>query len=118
ARSDSCVRGCIYSSIFSHDLDPGVTVMGAKRTRRRATAPPPGSSVASMRDFWASVEVMWPVAKEAISLRVDRNVLEWFRAQGPAYQSRMNAVLRSFMMQATGSARQQPGAPLPNFRKA
>ena len=34
--------------------------------------------------------------KEAISLRVDADVLEWFRAQGEGYQTRMNAVLRAF----------------------
>jgi hypothetical protein len=35
--------------------------------------------------------------KEAISLRGDQDVLEWFRAQGPRYQSRMNAVLRTYV---------------------
>ncbi len=34
--------------------------------------------------------------KVAISLRVDPDVLEWFKAQGPGYQTRMNAVLRAF----------------------
>ena len=33
----------------------------------------------------------------AISLRVDEDVLAWFKAAGPRYQSRMNAVLRSYM---------------------
>ena len=38
-----------------------------------------------------------PVASKAsISLRVDREVLDWFKAQGPGYQTRMNAVLRAF----------------------
>ena len=35
--------------------------------------------------------------KMAISLRLDEEVLEWFRAQGPGYQTRMNAVLRAYM---------------------
>jgi uncharacterized protein (DUF4415 family) len=34
--------------------------------------------------------------KTAISLRVDQDVLEWFRAQGDGYQTRMNAVLRAY----------------------
>ena len=34
--------------------------------------------------------------KASISLRVDADVLEWFRAQGPGYQTKMNAVLRAF----------------------
>jgi uncharacterized protein (DUF4415 family) len=38
-----------------------------------------------------------PVApKTSISLRVDRDVLEWFKGQGTGYQSRMNAVLKAF----------------------
>ena len=36
------------------------------------------------------------LAKASISLRVDQEVLDWFKAQGPGYQTRMNAVLRAF----------------------
>jgi uncharacterized protein (DUF4415 family) len=35
--------------------------------------------------------------KQAISLRVDRDVLTWFKSLGAGYQSRINAVLRSYM---------------------
>lgn len=35
-------------------------------------------------------------AKKSISLRVDEEVLAWFQAQGPGYQTRMNAVLKAF----------------------
>lgn len=34
--------------------------------------------------------------KASISLRVDQDVLEWFKAQGPGYQTRINSVLRAF----------------------
>ena len=34
--------------------------------------------------------------KASIALRVDADVLEWFRTQGPGYQTRINAVLRAF----------------------
>ena len=34
--------------------------------------------------------------KASIALRVDADVLEWFKAQGPGYQTRINAVLRAF----------------------
>jgi uncharacterized protein (DUF4415 family) len=38
-----------------------------------------------------------PVARKAqITLRVDADVLEWFRKKGAGYQSRMNAVLRAY----------------------
>ena len=48
-------------------------------------------------DFWDSAVWTPPVNKQPISLRVDDDVLEWFRKAGPRYQSRMNAVLRSYM---------------------
>ena len=38
-----------------------------------------------------------PASKSLFSLRVDSDVLSWFRSQGPGYQSRMNALLRAFM---------------------
>lgn len=34
--------------------------------------------------------------KASISLRVDQDVLEWFKAQGPGYQTRINTILRAF----------------------
>jgi len=35
-------------------------------------------------------------SKTSISLRIDAEVLEWYKAQGPGYQTRINAVLRAF----------------------
>ena len=35
-------------------------------------------------------------SKTSISLRVDQDVLAWFKAQGDGYQTRINAVLRAF----------------------
>ena len=34
--------------------------------------------------------------KASISLRVDADVLEWLKSQGPGYQTRINAILRAF----------------------
>jgi uncharacterized protein (DUF4415 family) len=42
-------------------------------------------------------EAVMPVQKKLLSMRVDADVLEWFRHLGAGYQTRMNAVLRSFM---------------------
>lgn len=58
-------------------------------------------------DFWRHARVVAPVTKRAISLRIDADVLQWFRATGPRYQSRMNAVLRSYMQQVRRPARSQ-----------
>jgi len=48
--------------------------------------------------FWADAVVVNPAPKLPISLRVDRDVLAWFKDQGPRYQSRINAVLRSYVV--------------------
>jgi len=42
-------------------------------------------------------------SKRAISLRVDPDVLEWFRAQGTGWQTRMNAVLKAYKETASRS---------------
>ena len=48
-------------------------------------------------DFWDEAELVVPVAKRPISLRLDEDVLAWFRGLGPRYQTRINAVLRAYM---------------------
>jgi uncharacterized protein (DUF4415 family) len=103
---------------------PGrVTAVNAKRTRkpraRRETVRRGRANLARLRrmsereiqessprelaalpaDFWDEAVVVEPVGKQPISFRVDVDVLEWFKRQGPKYQSRMNAVLRSYMTQ-------------------
>ena len=47
--------------------------------------------------FWKDAHVVMPQPKRAISLRIDDDVLEWFKSQGRGYQTRMNAVLRAYM---------------------
>ena len=58
-------------------------------------AAPDGPSLGA--DFWKDAEVVVPEPKTPISLRVDNDVLAFFKEDGPGYQTRMNAVLRSFM---------------------
>lgn len=46
-----------------------------------------------------------PVPKKALlSLRVDSDVISWFKGQGAGYQSRMNALLRAYMEAHKGDA--------------
>lgn len=44
-----------------------------------------------------SLQVVMPKAKQSISLRVDPDVLSYFKSLGKGYQTRMNAVLRAYM---------------------
>ena len=48
-------------------------------------------------DFFAHAELRLPEPKRAITIRLDADVVEWFKAQGKGYQTRMNAVLRRYM---------------------
>ena len=48
-------------------------------------------------NFWRDAKVVYPAGpKERLTVRFDRDMVRWFRAQGKGYQTRMNAVLRSF----------------------
>ena len=48
-------------------------------------------------DWAASAEALMPSPKKLLSLRLDREVIDWFKLQGPGYQTRMNSVLRAFV---------------------
>jgi uncharacterized protein (DUF4415 family) len=48
---------------------------------------------------WSEAVLVTPPKKKAISIRVDEDVLDFFRREGAGYQRRMNAVLRSYMQQ-------------------
>jgi len=80
-----------------------------RRTSERQiaeTSPPELADIPA--GFWEDAQLVWPAGRQAISLRVDRDVLAWFRAQGPRYQTRMNAVLRTYVaysqMRRTGKS--------------
>jgi len=55
--------------------------------------------------FWADAGVVVPTAKTHLSVRLDEDVVDWFKRQGPGYQTRMNAVLRSYMQAVSKSGR-------------
>jgi uncharacterized protein (DUF4415 family) len=38
-----------------------------------------------------------PIAKKAVSIRLDSDVLDWFKDQGKGYQSIINNVLRTYV---------------------
>jgi uncharacterized protein (DUF4415 family) len=46
---------------------------------------------------WSDAELNIPPSKKAISIRLDEDVVEFFRQTGSGYQTRINAVLRHFM---------------------
>ena len=46
---------------------------------------------------WSKARLVIPEPKKPVSIRLDRDVLEFFKAQGKGYQTRINAVLRAYM---------------------
>jgi uncharacterized protein (DUF4415 family) len=48
---------------------------------------------------WSDAVLVIPARKKAISIRLDEDVLDYFKSEGDGYQRRINAVLRSYMQQ-------------------
>jgi uncharacterized protein (DUF4415 family) len=70
----------------------------ARTSKQRPRAKARSAKAAGKRQTdWGNLKVAWPQPKQAISLRIDQDVLSWFRDGGPGYQTRMNAVLRAFV---------------------
>jgi uncharacterized protein (DUF4415 family) len=46
---------------------------------------------------WTKATLVLPPGKENVTLRIDRDVLAWFRGTGKGFHTRMNAVLRAYM---------------------
>ena len=47
-------------------------------------------------EFWRDAKVVMPQHKEVVTIRLDADLLAWLRQQ-PGYQTRINAILRTFM---------------------
>lgn len=48
--------------------------------------------------FFQNARLVEPSTKEQITMRIDADVLEWFKARGKGYQTRMNAVLKAYVL--------------------
>ncbi len=46
--------------------------------------------------FWAKAKVVMPRPKRTVTMRLDADLLEWFRSNR-GYQTRINAILRAYM---------------------
>ena len=62
----------------------------------RAVADDPDQSFWTEEE-WARARVVFPEGKAPVTLRLDKDILAWFRSQGRGYQTRINAVLRAFV---------------------
>ena len=68
--------------------------------RGRFEPTPPDAPVIDIdENFWRKARVVMPGErpKTPVTIRLDADVLSWFKSQGKGYQTRINAVLRSFV---------------------
>lgn len=48
-------------------------------------------------DFWSNAEIVFPVKKIHLSIRLDEDIVNWLKQFGRGYQTRINAILRSYI---------------------
>ncbi|KAB2853803.1 MAG: BrnA antitoxin family protein [Sphingopyxis terrae] len=89
--------------IKKFSLDEIETARARGESETRADAP---EAEPLGEEFWAhAVRVRPRERKASVHLRVDADVLDWFKAQGPGHLTRMNAVLRAYFEAMRGGAR-------------
>ncbi len=49
------------------------------------------------KSFWKGAKLTMPGPKDRLTIRIDHDVVEWLKKQGSGYQTRINAILRSYM---------------------
>ena len=49
------------------------------------------------KNFWDNVKPVYPKEKKAISIRLDHDIIDFFKKEGRGYQSKINNVLRSYI---------------------
>ena len=82
------------STIARHSLSAVRAMRTRGEDKTRADAPEAESLGAA---FWKSARVRMPVGKTSIHLRIDADVVEWFKTRGKGHLTRMNAVLRAYV---------------------
>jgi uncharacterized protein (DUF4415 family) len=68
--------------------------MSAATIRKGIAADP--DAHATDEEFWKNAKVVMPTPKEIVTMRLDADLLRWFRQQR-GYQTRINAILRAYM---------------------
>jgi uncharacterized protein (DUF4415 family) len=69
------------------------------------------------KSFWATAKLTLPERKDRLTIRVDRDVVRWLKKHGKGYQTRINAILRSYM-EAQGERRWLKAGPAPLVTQA
>jgi uncharacterized protein (DUF4415 family) len=92
------------STVARHSLSQ----IKAMRERGEDQTSPDAPEAKSLgADFWKSARVVMPSGKTSVHLRLDSDIVDWFKTQGKGHLTRMNAVLRAYVeAQKTAPAQQ------------
>ena len=63
----------------------------------KAVAEDPDAPPLWTPEDWANAKIVLPPAKRPVTIRLDGDVIEWFKKQGGGYQTRINAVLKAYV---------------------
>lgn len=63
-------------------------------------------------EFFKKATAAWPPAKQQLTIRLDADVLDWLKANGRGYQTRINRILRA-AMESKPPSRSRPTTPAP-----
>ena len=99
AKPTKTIRPVRYESLddlpAAPPVDPATRAMDDREVERRAAADPDAGLVPD--GFWDEAEVVEPEGTVQITLRLPRRVVGHFKATGKGYQSRISAVLASYV---------------------
>jgi uncharacterized protein (DUF4415 family) len=74
-----------------------------KHLRRMRDAAIDDSDIPKLgKSFWKTAKLRMPEPKDRLTIRVDHDVVEWLKKAGSGYQTRINAILRSYMKAQVG----------------
>jgi uncharacterized protein (DUF4415 family) len=77
-----------------------------KRLRKTRDADIDDSDIPKLDEsFWKIAKLVMPQPKNRLTIRLDHDVVEWLKKNGSGYQTRINAILRSYMNARSGALR-------------
>ncbi len=82
------------STIVRHSLGQ---VRDLRERGEDKTSPDAPEAESLGAEFWSNARVLMPSGKTSVHLRLDSDVVEWFKANGKGHLTRMNAVLKAYV---------------------
>jgi uncharacterized protein (DUF4415 family) len=82
------------STIVRHSLSQ---VKALRERGEDRTSPDAPEAESLGPEFWQSAQVAFPAGKTSVHLRLDSDIVDWFRSRGKGHLTRMNSVLRAYV---------------------